>query len=54
MMTGNDGTFRHDEADVTIVLEAAKSSQSVIRIDVFVLPAYWMNQADMQRKVQME
>ena len=44
---------------VTIVLEATKSDQSVIRvlsddIDVLVLLAYWLNRADMHCKVQME
>ena len=44
---------------MTIVLEAAKSGQSVIPIlsdgkDVFVLLAYWVNRADMQCNVQME
>ena len=44
--TGDDGTFRPDEADVTIVLEAALSGQSVICIlsddtDVSVLLVYW-------------
>ena len=52
----DDGAFRYHEADVTIVLVAAKSGQSVIcilsdNIDVFVLLVY---QADVQCKVQME
>ena len=57
--TGDDGTFRHDEADVTIVLEVAKSGQSVICIlsddtDVSALFVYWSKREDMQCKVQME
>ena len=51
--------FCHDEADVIIVLGAAKSGQSVISIlsdgtDVLILLVYWVNLADMQCKVQME
>ena len=54
-----DGTFRHDEVGVTIVLEAAKSGQSVICIlsddtDVFVLLVYCVKRADIQCKVLME
>ena len=32
VVTGDDGTFRHNEAGVTFVLEAAKSGQSVVCI----------------------
>ena len=60
METGYDCIFFHDEADVTMVsllLEAARSDQSVTRIfndkDMVVLLAYWVNQADLQCKVQM-
>ena len=49
MKTGDDSTFRHY---VTIVLEAAKSNQSMICIlnddtHVFVLLLYLVNWADM-------
>lgn len=62
METRDDGVFGHDEADVTMisyVLEAASSSQGVIRVlsddtDVFVLLVYWVYQAELQCKVQME
>ena len=45
--------------DQFFLLEAAKSGQNLICIlrddtGVFVLLAYWVNQADMQCKVQME
>ena len=51
--------FGHGEADVTIVLDAAKSGQSMICIlsdgtDVLILLVYWVNLVDMQCKVQME
>ena len=59
METRDDCTFLHDEADVTMVsfvLEAAKSGRGVIRVvsgdtDVFVLLVYWVNWANLQRKV---
>ena len=45
--------------DQSCLLEAAKSGQNVICIlryatDMFVLLAYWVNQAALQCKVQME
>ena len=48
MDTADDGTFCHDEADVTMisfVIEEAKSGQSVIHVlsddtDVFILLVY--------------
>ena len=45
--------------DKSFLLEAAESGQNVICIlrndtDVFVLLAYWVNQADLQCKVQIE
>ena len=54
--------FGHDEADITMisyVLVAATSAKGVIRVlsddtDVFVLLVYWVYQADLQCKVQME
>ena len=60
--TGDDCIFKHDVAVVTMisfVLEAAKSGQSVIQIlsddtDVFILLVYWVYQADLYCKVQME
>ena len=60
--TCDDGSFPHDEADVTMVsfvLEAAKSGQSVIRVlindtDVFVFLVYWVNRAVLHCKVQMK
>ena len=62
MDTADDGTFCHDEADVTMisfVLEEAKPGQSVIRVlsddtDVFILLVYWVNRAALRCKVQME
>ena len=62
METCDDCTFLHDEADITMVsfvLEAAKSGQSLIHVlsdntDVFVLLVYWVNWANVQRKIQME
>ena len=44
---------------MSVVLEAVKSGQSAILIlsdgtGVFVLLVYWVNQADLQCKVQME
>ena len=55
----DDGYFRHYEADLTFVLGAAQSGQSVICIlsddaNSFVLLVYWVNWTDMQCKVQME
>ena len=61
MEKGDNGTFCHDEAGVTIiiVLEPKKSGQSVIRMlsggtDMFVLLVYSVNRTDIQRNVQME
>ena len=62
METLDDGIFAHDEADVTMisyVLQAASQGQNVIRVlsddtDVFVLLVYWVYQAELQCKVQME
>ena len=62
MDTADDGTFCHDEADVTMisfVLEEAKSGQSVIHAlsddtDVFILLVYRVNRAALRCKVQME
>ena len=55
----DDGAFRCDEADMTSMLVAAMSGQSVICIlsddtSVFVLRVYQVNWAHMQCKVQME
>ena len=62
METQDDGAFRQDEADVTMisyVLQAANHGRSVIRVlsddtDVFVLLVYWVRQASLKCKVQME
>ena len=62
METLEDGVFAHDEADVTMisyVLQAASCGQKVIRVlsddtDVFVLLVYWVYQAKLQCKIQME
>ena len=59
VLTVDYGTFCHDEAGGTIVLEATKSGQSVIHMlcggtDVFVLLVHWENQADIHCKLQME
>ena len=55
--TRDNATFCHDEAGVTIVLEATKSGQSVSRMlsgdtNVFVLLVYWVNRTDIQCKIQ--
>ncbi len=59
----DDGAFRHDEADVTMVsyvIQAANYGKNVIRVlsddtDVFVLlMVYWVYKAALQCKVQME
>ena len=60
--TLDDGVFCYDEADVTMVscvLQAANYRKNVIRVlsddtDVFVLLVYWVYQAGLQCKVQME
>ena len=62
MESPDDGSFGHDETDVTIasyVLAAAKNGKKVIRVlsddtDIFVLLVYWVYQAELQCKVQME
>ena len=60
--TQDDGTFGHDEADVTMisyVLQAASCGQGVIRVlsddtDVFALLVYWVYRAELQCKLHME
>lgn len=62
METNDNGVFRHDEADVTMisyVLEAACCGKEVIRVlsddtDVFILLVYWVYRSALQCKVQME
>ena len=56
METQDDGAFSHNEAGV---LQAANHGKSVIRVlsddtDVFVLLVYWVHQASLKCKVQME
>ena len=58
----DDGSFSHDEADVTMisyVLQAANHGKSVIRVlsydtDVFVLLVYWEHRTSLKCKMQME
>jgi hypothetical protein len=62
MDTRDDDAFGHDEADITMisyVLQAANSGKGVICVlsddtDMFVLLVYWVYQAYLQFKVQME
>ena len=62
METQDDGALSHDEADVTMISyvpQAANHGKSVIRVlsddtAVFVLLVYWVRQASLKCKVQME